>query len=500
MAAQMGVQELVDKIRGSMVKLDGDPRMPESLRKSTFQENASATSGLTFYDLELGAKFLYPVPTPLRNITPRVSGKGGVQASWRAVTAINTGNIRGGIPAGARGGILAVATQDYVANYKGIGIDDSVDFEAYYAGQGFDDVRAIAAKVGLEGTMLLEEKMILGGNTGVTLGTTPTPTIAGSTTGGTLATMTLSVICMALAYDGFTYGSVAGGIQPTVTNTPYYGSAYTINGGVAQKSAAGTASLTGPTASATASVVPVNGAVGYAWFWGVAGSEVLGAITSINSVSITANAAGAQTAASIAASDKSKTAESFDGFLSIALTPGSGATVIVQASGTAGIGTPLTSDGAAGIVEIDTALAAMYDNYRLGPDTMWVSSQEAQNISKKILSGSTTAAQRLVFSTAQDAVTGGIIVTKYLNKFTNSVIDIMIHPFMPKGTVLMTSQTIPYPLSGVGNVWQIRTRQDYYQIDWPILERRWTYGVYADEVLQHYAPFSMAVITNVGNG
>jgi len=36
-------------------------------------------SGLTYYDLELGAKFLYPVLTPLRNMIPRVSGKGGIQ-------------------------------------------------------------------------------------------------------------------------------------------------------------------------------------------------------------------------------------------------------------------------------------------------------------------------------------------------------------------------------------------------------------------------------------
>ena len=69
-------------IRGSKASI--------GLEKSTFTENASATSGLTFYDLEVGAKLLYPVLTPLRNAIPRVSGKGGIQANWRAITAINT--------------------------------------------------------------------------------------------------------------------------------------------------------------------------------------------------------------------------------------------------------------------------------------------------------------------------------------------------------------------------------------------------------------------------
>src|ERR1700761_8389114 len=69
--------------------LPGDP-----LGKSTFSEPTSSTMGLNYYDLELGAKFLYPLLTPLRNEMPRVSGKGGIQANWRAVTGVNTTGLR----------------------------------------------------------------------------------------------------------------------------------------------------------------------------------------------------------------------------------------------------------------------------------------------------------------------------------------------------------------------------------------------------------------------
>ncbi len=132
--------------------LPGDP-----LAKSTFSESTSPTSGLTYYDLEIGAKFLYPLLTPLRNEIPRVSGKGGIQANWRAVTGINTTGLRIGVSGGNRGGVQAVSTQDYSAAYKGIGIETSVDFEAQYTGMGFDDVKAIGAKTGLEACMLGEE-------------------------------------------------------------------------------------------------------------------------------------------------------------------------------------------------------------------------------------------------------------------------------------------------------------------------------------------------------
>jgi hypothetical protein len=507
MTMHTDVQDVLDRIKTAQQQPLGDPRFKSHIgleKTSTFTQSASATSGLTFYDLELGAKFLYPVLTPLRNMIPRVSGKGGIQAAWRAITAINTSTtpLRFGVSSANRGGVLAVTTHDYTATYKGIGVETSVDFEAQYAGQEFDDVRAVGAKTGLEALMLGEEAMILGGSTSTPLVTTPTPTIAAST-GGTLAAQTWSVICAAMTLDGVMNGSIGGGVQGSITRTNADGSPDTFGGGVAKKSANATVATTVANNSITASVTPVSGALGYAWFWGAAGAEVLGAITTINSVVITANASGTQTAASLGGNDNSTNALAFDGLIYQALIPGSGSYVSAMASGSAGIGTPLTSDSAGGIVEIDVALKSMWDNYRLSPDTMWVNSQEALNISRKILSGSQTAAQRFVFESSQDLVGGGIMVRTYLNRFSmqgGSVIDIKVHPNMPAGAILMTTRTLPYPLAGVGNVVQIRTRQDYYQIEWPLRTRKYEYGVYADEVLQNYFPPSLALITNIGNG
>ena len=504
--AETNLQEVLSSLKTAQQKpLSGMPST--TLTKSTFTESMSTTSGLTFYDLELGAKFLYPVLTPLRNMIPRVSGKGGVQAAWRAITAININGLRFGVSAANRGGALTVATQDYTATYKGIGVETSVDFEAQYAGQGFDDVRAIAAKTGLEALMLGEEAMMLGGCTSMPLGTTPTPTLSDIATGGGLAAnLAQSVICVALTHDGVINATLAGGIQGQITRTNADGTSDTFGGGAAKKSINATIT-TANDANAThlirASVAPVLGAVGYAWFWGAAGSEALGAITPIASVVISGAAVGTQTAASLGTADNSSNALAFDGLITQAAKPGSGAYVLTMPQGTAGQGTPLTADNAGGIVEIDTVLKSMWDNYRLSPDTIWVSSQEALNISKKIVAGSEASAQRFVFDTSQALVGGGIMVRTYLNRFSmqgGSVLDIRVHPNMPAGTLLMTTGVLPYPLSGVGNLIQVRTRQDYYQIEWPLRSRRYEYGVYADEVLQHYFPPSLALITNIGNG
>jgi hypothetical protein len=80
------------------------------------------------------------------------------------------------------------------------------------------------------------------------------------------------------------------------------------------------------------------------------------------------------------------------------------------------------------------------------------------------------------------------------------MVSLRVHPNLPPGTLKFLTTELPYPLSGVGNVYQIKTRKEYYQLEWPLRSRKYEYGVYADEVLQHFAPFSLGVINNIGNG
>lgn len=469
------------------------------LIKSTFSQSGSATTGLTFYDLEAGAKFLYPVLTPLRNEIPRVTGRGGIQANWKAITGINTSGIRVGVSGGNRGAVMAITTQDYAASYKGIGIEDNVDFEAQYAGRGFDDIRAIAAKVGLQALMLGEELLLLGGNGTVPLGTTPTPSLTASTTGGTMTATTKHVVCVALTLEGFVNSSIAAGIPTSVTRTNADGSVDTFGGGSAQKSASASVATSGTTGSITATVTAVRGAVAYAWYWGAsATTATLGAITTVNRVVMTTDAGtGTQTASNtdLPAADHSTNNLVFDGLLTQAMKSGSNA-YFRSLDGAA-----LTADGAGGIVEIDTALKSFWDNYRLTPDTIWVSSDLALQISQKILQGNANGAYRIVVNMEQGMMVGGVMVATYLNRFSMNganVLKVRIHPNMPAGMMFFSSTTLPYPVSGVGNVMQVRTRQEYYQIEWPLRTRKYEYGVYADEVLQHYFPPSMGVIANIG--
>ena len=460
----------------------------------------AVATGLVAYDLEPAAKRTFPILTPLRNKVPRVgnNGVGDTATRWKEITGINVNNVHPGISEGQRGAVIATTVVDKLAAYVGIGLEDNVTFEAEYAQGNIGDVKALAVEGLLQSTMISEEKHIWGGNADVALGTTPTPTVANAGTGGSIAAATYNVACVALTHQGWLRSSLGSGVVGQISKTNADGSSDTINGGAAQKSA-----TTGTTSTISASVAAVRGAIAYAWYVGTAGSEKLEAITTINSVKLTALAGTGQALSALTAADYSaQGAYSFSGFLYTALKSGSGAYYFAQPTGTAGTGTPLTTDNAGGIAEINDALRYWWDNYRLSPDEMWCSAQEIVNISSKVIAsgGAPLFRFQVDANAANFNIIAGAKVGQYMNKLTNTLIDVRLHPDATLGTILFTSSTLPYRLPGIGNLFQIKTRREYYQIEWPLKTRKYEYGVYVDEVFQHRFPPSLGVITNIANG
>ena len=463
--------------------------------------------GLVNYDLQAPAINLYPWGekiTPIRAALPRVISQNGDTATrWKAITAINSTNVHPGLSEGQRGGVITQTLDNKTAAYVSLGIENSVTFEADAASQGFQDVKAQAVEAALRSLMIQEEKMLFGGNSSVALGTTPTPTTA-LVAGGSLPDAAYIVHCVALTHDGYLRASVSGGLVPTVTRTNADGSTDTIKLGVAQKSAAGTTRTTASTNnSVSATVTAVKGAVAYAWFIGTSGSVLLHSITTTNSQLFTSVATGTQNITDLPSADNSAEAGySFDGFLySTAFGSSTGAYLNTLATGTAGTGTTLTTDSAGGVAEIETALQSFYDNYRVSPDTIWCNSAQLKKITSLVIGGGGAPLFRFNSDAkSTGGISGGAQVGSYLNKITQDLIQVKVHPFCPPGTILFTSSSIPYPLSGVGAVAQVKLRgRDYFQIEYPLTTRRYSFGVYAGqgEVLQVMAPFAFGAITNI---
>jgi hypothetical protein len=494
---EMNVTETMDLVK----QAHANPKQMDDIAKSF-----NVATGLTAYDLEAPAKKIVPVITPLRNMVPRVkSGSGDTATRWKAITAINTGNAHPGISEGNRAPVIADSVTSLTASYVGIGLENRVSFEADYAAESFDDVKARAVENLLYASILKEEDMLLGGNRSVALGTTPTPTVANAGTGGSIAAATYNVGCVALTVEAYRRSGVnANGVPTSLSQTSADGgTSYTIPAGAAQRSATAATTTTGTTSTISASVAAVKGAVAYAWYAGTSGNEQLVAITTINSVVLTALPANGTNQAWSAAPTSDKSTQdgfAYDGFLYTALGT-SGAYFNALATGTAGTGTVLTADGKGGVVQINDALGWFWDNLQLQPDAIWANRQEVNNITTKCV-GSATSPFRfnVTGGQAQGSLVGGGKVTEYQSPVDSSIIPINVHPKMPAGTVMFTTRKLPYALNNVGDTFRLKMRREWYQIEWPLRTRQYEYGIYSDGVFQHFFPVAMGVITNVANG
>jgi len=486
----------------------------------TLTKTISTGTGIVGYDLQAPAKNLYPVVTPIRNRLPRVMGPTGTATHWVQINAIiGSGfDAMGWVPEGQRAAQMSYNTSAKSAPYVTLGEEDAVTYEAISAARGFEDVQSRMTFRLLQKMMLKEEMALLAGNAGasaggVSLGTPATPALSASGSGATLPAATYSVIVAALTLEGFQNSSVTTGVATSQTITGADGKSFTLSGGSSNKSANATQAVTlGQSLFAT--VAAIQGAVAYAWYVGTAGNETLQAITTINSAAFAAPLAGGRQAATAITADNSANANyAYNGLLTTALAAGSNAYVQIQPTGTAGVGTPLTASGAGGVNEIDTMLETMWNTFELSPTVLYVNAQELRNITNKVLNNASAPLLRFHEDAANgtDGGGGGFHLTAsgaidfYYNPFAldgGLKIPVRIHPRVPPGTIIGWAENLPiqYQSNEVPNVAEVKTRQDYYQIEWPITTRQRQVGVYAEEVLAVYAPFAMGVITNIGNG
>ena len=505
---------------------------PGALSKA---DTISQATNLLWYDLQPIVQMLYPYRELIPRISrlPRVAGDGGNAFHWKRIVGINVNGASSGVSEGNRGARIAVAEQDQTIAFKTLGYESSVTFEARLGGRNLSpEALGISVQSALRSLMIDEEKILINGDAGLPLGTTPTPTLsAGAVTGltGTFSSGTVYVRCVALTgmgylgYKSYNATTGLGGVPGQITKINADGSSDTFGGGSSNPSAEANVATSG-TQCVTASVTAVTGALAYAWFIGSAsGAEYLAGLTPSNQAIFTKypSSAAAQplTKLQVGSSYQDNSTDFLvpDGVLTqvfgnitgvspgalMSTNPNLPGTVTIGSSGalifTAATGnTGLTIDGV-NINEFDQLLQAAYDQYKIGFDRILISSVDMlASFGAMMTQASSSNIFRLFFeNNAKGELVAGYKITSYINKFFGNTLDVELHPYLPPGTILFWSDRSPYELSGVANLLEARVRQDYYQIQWPWRTRRYEYGVYCDEVFPVYYTPAFAVITNL---
>lgn len=404
-------------------------------------------SGLQMYNLDPVAKELYPILSPIRNITPRLGGK-GKQAEYKAITAVNTAALNGWAAEGTAGQQITNATSDIISVYRTMALGDGVTFEQQWAGQGFIDSKSLAVATLLRAMMIAEENAILFGQNTLAatnqqapgaLGTTATPTVAGSGTGGSIATGTYYVVAVANT-----------GMGPAIKSAEVSSGA-----------------LTGPNASIT--VTPVR----------TAGQPILGFDIYVGSAS------GGPYYKAVAGTHFTKQSDAYatnGAAVTLTSVPTSGATApIADASADAnafnGLLAQIAGGSGAMITNVDAALTdttpldnhlkAMWDNGRADPDLALLNSTESIKLTNITIGASGTP--YFVMVDQQNGATANYRVARFTNKVTGTEVQVRVHPTLAQGNILTLSTKLPgwYVPTDIPAVWALDLVQDYIEIDYP---------------------------------
>lgn len=492
-------QDALDLTKAALKNPLDNEQLCDELKKSV-----TLATGLSYFDLRGPSMLFSPTITPMRNRLKRTKRPNpGDAARWRSITGLlNNPNLMGWVPEGRRAGSISYTAVPGSQPYATFGTEDSITDEAKFAAEGFEDEEALIQLRSLYKTMQIEEQSLLHGNASVALGTPGAPTLTASGSTSTLPGATYSVIVVALTHTGYAQASLAGGVvtQVSVTSNDGQG-AFTVNGGASMRSANTTQAVTLGQAL-NLSVSPVLGAAAYAWYVGPAGSETLQAITTTSAASITAPLASSRQAATVVAADYSTNAIAFDGLVTQAYKNPGSAYIKTMAAGAT-----LTATGTGEVKEISDMCRSLWDQYKVGVTAIFVSSQELDTITKMALTGGSAPLLRFTNVASGEGpsptrVTAGAVVGWYFNKWTadgGAAIPIILHPNMTPGTIFGYCEALPaaYMSNEVPTVAEVLVRQDYYVEKWPRTARAQFYGTYCQEAVAVYAPFCLAIITNI---
>jgi hypothetical protein len=466
------------------------------VKKAYYQpQPPEGTSGLRMYDLRGPASRLLPVISILRNRIPRTDApRGTTGLHWKAITAINTGNVLPGVSEGNRNAPIAQSTADYFQGFAGLGMENYNTFEAKYSMEGYADAEALARLDALESLINAEERVILGGNASMPLGIAPTPVGATVASGGALTAQTWSAYVVALTFEGLLLASVPGGVATEFTRTNADGSTDDVQGGSSMRSAISVGVASSGIQSILWKWASVPGAAGYAIYLGTtAGGTAarLAAIVTSNEYLQKVNPSASTQQVSAITADHSANPLVFDGIITQIVKPGNGGTFYSAQ------GSPLTVNSAGIIEQIEPLFSALWDRARLGPTTILMNAQTRVGLTKAVLAQGGGAITNIRMG--EGGFRTGSQVEAVLNPYTGQFIGLETHPYLPRGTAVLLTERLPYAVPGVRSPWRIETRQEYYSIKWPYRTRKDEFGVYVDEGLIGMVPFAHAVVQDIGD-
>lgn len=456
-------------------------------------------TGFVPYDLVAPSRLLYPVFTPLRNKIPRPAGQGtarlakaitgitGSQTGNQGVVDISMSELNGGslsswpLTLPQSGAQTAV---DIKVPYRFMGLTESLSWLSQWAGQGFEDIAALANLILLQEFMLGEEYQLIAGTS--TILAAPGQATMGVRAAGTGET----------GLSGITTN-----VYVRVTATNYFGetTASTV------QSAAVT---NGQVVDVT--IAPSPGALQYNIYVGTGAADPGRTSSFLMASNVGATRYTLQgalpTSGNVppATDTTSFAATRIEGIVPTLAGHSQGGSNVYPANWQGGyinqsVGTHLS------INAINTALQNLYDgtsggtgnpgNFRADPAEIIGEGGDLMRLSNDIVQSGTATNYNLWIGQAEaGGVRAGAAVSEFVNPVTHSIVKLLVHPFLLQGTALVMSYTLPQAWSNVADCWEMTMVQDYVSIAWPVVDMSYRFSMFAYGGLVAHAPFYSGIL------
>ncbi len=464
---------------------------------NTFTDAIPNALGFNVFDLSGPARITAPFLAPFRSKIPRVLGR-GPSALAKVITGFS-GSATGGIGAvspffnlevpnagsnveAARGNPVSYATGDVIVPFAFSALRDAVTMPAQFSAEGFQDLRGMSSALKMQMAMMAEERALIMGRSAA-LATPAQPT-------GTARAVVAGVETGIL-------GTGAGGtnVYARVTAIGPFG-----------ETASSPVSAAVNIAAAATNVVDftwadVTGALGYNVYVGYANAGggdpgaalsfldyIVGAQQSTGFNVFTAGVFGRRSTGPTAPLSDTGTgsAISYRGIIqTVEEGPISGSTIL---GGSGRLNTTQGTD--ANVAWLQAIFASMWQNAKADPEEILMNAREIQNISKIILSGTTSSNYRIAFDPAQaNGIIAGVAVSAVLNESTQKPVKLTTHPWLPFGNAVVASYALPFPTAfGQTTTMEVKGPQDYMEIAWPLTTLRWESTILWMNALVVYAP------------
>jgi hypothetical protein len=494
-----------------------------------FQKALTATSGYTGYNLEREVKFRLPAYTVLRQrvaVDPGPVGPmAGPQAHWKMQLGYNGFDFGAamGTAFGGNGQDGDPNATDIGADYKSQSIHGAVQLEAIDFGRQFTDPIKAQSMFNLQTLMRIEELLVTGGNEIAISG--PTVTGSGLGTGSVFHAGTWRVKVTALTLEGTLRNATGAAANAgTLPAVKYPG-----------ESVVGTANITvgGTGLYIDVSWPVVEGALGYKVYCSSAYNDTTdvflvdpttemtfkdgdaivpqftgGKYVGVNHVHITHAPAGSTPPPTV---DGSANANTFEGYWAWATKT----TMYSQSLTGAGQRVFYDMDGAefsaedSGVAEINDCLEKLALLYHTAPTAMVGSPKTIRAITNVSTSNNSTN-MMLVGNQGgnlqqQNKVIGGLMIGGYTNQFAqhygmSPMIDIIAHPYMPDGSLMLLSETLPpdtYRFAQDSRCFALDVLRPYNYFPLASVDRNINFDIWFLETLKCYYPTSQAAIAGI---